>query len=108
MKNAEFIIAAFHNCCLVEKNNLFSETLIFELLLVEITSMIVYMSFLKVFSSFHFFIFISFIVLTCRKALVGFWIGQLQSNYPNLLLRYHDTAVWLNIFILVLQFYLEI
>ena len=28
MKNAEFIMAAFLNCCLVEKNNLFTETLI--------------------------------------------------------------------------------
>ena len=26
MKNAEFIMAAFLNCCLVEKNNLFTET----------------------------------------------------------------------------------
>ena len=26
MKNAESIMAAFLNCCLVEKNNLFTET----------------------------------------------------------------------------------
>ena len=28
MKNAESIMAAFLNCCLVEKNNLFTETLL--------------------------------------------------------------------------------
>ena len=28
MKNAEFNLAAFLNCCLVEKNNLFTETLL--------------------------------------------------------------------------------
>ena len=32
MKNAESIMAAFLNCCLVEKNNLFTETLICTLL----------------------------------------------------------------------------
>ena len=29
MKNAETIMAAFFNCCLVEKNNLFTETKLF-------------------------------------------------------------------------------
>ena len=29
MKNAESIMADFFNCCLVEKNNLFTETLIY-------------------------------------------------------------------------------
>ena len=28
MKNAESIMAAFFNCCLVEKNKLFTETLL--------------------------------------------------------------------------------
>ena len=32
MKNAEFIMAALHNCCLVVENKLFTETLIFVIL----------------------------------------------------------------------------
>ena len=31
MKNAESIMAAFYNCCLVQENNLFAETLLLEI-----------------------------------------------------------------------------